>query len=213
MGFRTHAGLPKTRGMNRTPDVAPDGRLTTETFDVVLAAAQAGAAWACTRLYESFAGRVAGYLRAQGVTDFEDATSDVFLGVFARLGSFSGTEAQFRSWLFTIAHRRVVDHRRARARRPEAVSLETMGPQEPEGGDGTSAEDHALGNLGNERVSRLLGQLTPDQRDVLALRVLADLSVEQAAVALGKPEGAIKALQHRALNTLRKKLTTEGVSR
>lgn len=77
----------------------------------------------------------------------------------------------------------------------------------------SSAEDHALANLGTERVRRLLEELTPDQRDVLTLRVLADLSVEQTAATLGKPPGAIKALQHRALAALRKQLTREGVSR
>lgn len=202
--------MPKIKGMDGPPR---EGHLTPETFDLVLSAAQAGAGWAATRLYEALAGRVAGYLRTQGVTDFEDATSDVFLGVFARLHTFSGTEAQFRSFVFTIAHRRVVDHRRARTRRPEAAPLDTAGPEEERTVAASSAEDHALANLGTERVRRLLEELTPDQRDVLTLRVLADLSVEQTAATLGKPPGAIKALQHRALAALRKQLTREGVSR
>lgn len=204
--------MPKITVMDGRPQSAPEERLTSEAFDAVLSAAQAGAGWAATRLYETLAGRVAGYLRTQGVTDYEDATSDVFLGVFARLHTFCGGEAQFRSFVFTIAHRRVVDHWRARARRPEATPLDTSGPEEPETSPTISAEDHALESLGTERVRRLLGELTPDQRDVLTLRVLADLSVEQTAAALGKPSGAVKALQHRALATLRKKLSAQGVS-
>ena len=95
----------------------------------------------------------------------------MFLGVFARLRTFSGPEAQFRSFVFTIAHRRVVDHRRIRARRPEAAPLDAAGGDEPATGEATSAKDHALANLGTERIQRLLGELTPDQRDVLTLRV------------------------------------------
>ncbi|MEW6473979.1 MAG: RNA polymerase sigma factor [Actinomycetota bacterium] len=199
--------------MANATEPAGNERFTPETFDAVLSAAQAGAGWAASRLYQALAGRVAGYLRAQGVTDFEDATSDVFLGVFARLHTFSGTEAQFRSFVFTIAHRRVVDHRRIRARRPEVAPLDAAGGDEPSTRDATSAENAALANLGTERIRRLLGELTPDQRDVLTLRILADLSVEQTAAALGKPQGAVKALQHRALAALRKQLTREGVSR
>jgi RNA polymerase sigma-70 factor (ECF subfamily) len=199
--------------MDAQPDPCPEGRLTPETFDLVLSAAQAGAGWAATRLYEALSGRVAGYLSSQGVTDFEDATSDVFLGVFARLHTFSGTEAQFRSFVFTIAHHRVVDHRRVKARQPDGAPLDSTGRDEPGTGDASSAEDCALGNLGTDRVRRLLEKLTPDQRDVLTLRVLADLSVEQTAAALGKPSGAVKALQHRALASLRKQLTRERVSR
>jgi RNA polymerase sigma-70 factor (ECF subfamily) len=76
-----------------------------------------------------------------------------------------------------------------------------------------AAEDVALARLGGERVQALLGELTPDQRQVLALRVIADLSLEQAAEAVGKPVGAVKALQHRALETLRRKIAGEAVSR
>jgi RNA polymerase sigma-70 factor (ECF subfamily) len=62
-------------------------------------------------------------------------------------------------------------------------------------------------------VRDLLADLTPDQRHVLALRVIADLSLEQVAAATGKPVGAVKALQHRALATLRRKIAGEAVSR
>lgn len=166
-------------------------------FDQILAAAQANAGWAFTRLYQELAPAVAGYLRSQGATDAEDLTSEVFLGVFNALGSFSGTEAQFRSWVFTIAHRRLVDHRRSRARRPTTDSLDASGAS-AEVGESPAAEDDALARLGRERVQRLLAELSDDQRDVLALRVVADMTVEQVAEALGKRPGAVKALQRRA---------------
>lgn len=180
-------------------------------FEQVLSAAQTGAGWACTRLYESLAPAVAGYLRTQGVRDVDDITSDVFLAVFTRLGTFSGTEAKFRSWVFTIAHHRLIDDRRAAGRRPAPASLDAApgyGPRSTM----PAAEDTALAGLGNERVERLLATLSPDQRDVLSLRVLADLSLEQVADALGKQPGAVKALQHRALASLRRTLASEAVS-
>ena len=172
-------------------------------FDSVLAAAQVGAGWARTRLYESLAPAVAGYVRAQGVEDPEDVTSDVFVAVLTRLSSFEGDEQQFRSWVFTIAYRRVVDGWRARPKAGAAAPARTA----------PAAEDVALTRLGGERVAELLSTLTPDQRQVLALRVVADLSLEQVADLLGKPVGAVKSLQHRAHAALRRQISGEAVSR
>ena len=169
-------------------------------FDAVLAAAQANGPWAFRRLYEWLAGPVVGFLRAQGVEDPDDVASEVFLSVFAGLASFSGTEAQFRSWVFTIAYRRLADARRV----PVAGGL---GVGSHDGArPAASAEEAALEALGTEGVEATLAQLPPDQRDVLALRVVADLTVEQVAAALGKRPGAVKALQRRGLAALRRQL-------
>lgn len=176
-------------------------------FDSILVAAQVGAGWARTRLYESVAPAVAGYVRAQGVAEPEDVTSDVFVAVLSRLAAFQGDEQMFRSWVFTIAYRRVVDEWRARGRReahvpPQAAALNAL-----------AAEDAALARLGDERVGALLATLTPDQRQVIALRVIADLSLEQVAHLMDKPVGAVKALQHRGLSSLRRTVAGEAVSR
>jgi RNA polymerase sigma factor (sigma-70 family) len=173
------------------------------SFDHVLAAAQSGAGWARARLYESLASAVAGYVRAHGIRDAADVTSEVFVAVLTQLPSFGGDEARFRSWVFTIAHHRVVDEWRARGRAPRVLPAGVVPP----------AEDAALAGMGRDRVEALLDELTPDQREVLALRVIADLSLQQIADALGKPVGAVKALQHRALATLRRKIAGETVSR
>jgi RNA polymerase sigma-70 factor (ECF subfamily) len=172
-------------------------------FDQVLTAARAGAGWARARLYESLAPAVAGYVRAQGIDDPSDVTSEVFLAVLTALPSFDGDERQFRSWVFTIAYRRAMDHWRARAKSPDLPAPATA----------PAAEDVALAGLGRERVRALLDELTPDQRQVLALRVIGDLSLEQVADALGKPVGAVKSLQHRALQALRRRIAGEAVSR
>lgn len=181
-------------------------------FDQVLAAAGQGAGWAFTRLYEWLSPAVAGYVRAQGASDPEDVTSEVFLAAFSNLRTFSGTETQFRSWVFTIAHRRIIDDRRARTRRPPPQSLEDEIPAPGGRSVGASAEDDALDAMGMERIREVLEKLAPDQRDVIALRVIADLSVEQVAAALGKQPGAVKSLQRRALASLRRQLSAEGVS-
>ena len=178
-------------------------------FDDVLRAAQAGASWAKTRLYESLAPAVAGYARAQGVPDPADVTSDVFVAVLSGLGRFTGSDEQFRSWVFTIAYRKVADAWRS-ASRPgpgRATSVAVAPNAEP------AAEDQALARLGGARVEALLATLTPDQRQVLALRVVADLSLEEVAKVVGKPVGAVKSLQHRALASLRRRIESEAVSR
>ncbi len=178
-----------------------------ESFQAVLAAAQTGAGWAAERLWTSLAPTVAGYLRVQGAAEPDDLTSEVFLGVFRSLGTFSGSEEQFRSWVFTIAHRRLTDHRRQTARRPPRAG----GLQPGDGPPAASAEHEALRQLSAERVRVLCERLVPDQRDVLLLRLVGGLTVDEVAAALGKSEGAVKALQRRALVAARKIVDQEGV--
>lgn len=176
-------------------------------FDPVLTAARRGSPEAFQALYTDLVRPVAAYLRGKGVPDVEDLTSEVFLAVFTGLDRFTGGQGEFRSWVFTIAHRRVVDHWRRAAR-----TLDTT-EHDPDDDPRTtpSAEDEALDALGTARVHELLAELTPDQRDVLLLRVVADLTVEQAAAVVGKPVGAVKALQRRGLAALRRLVEAEGV--
>lgn len=175
--------------------------------DQLVIAAQANAPWAFERLYRHFAPTVHGYLRTQGAEDPEDLTSEVFHGAFRRIGSFDGDGQAFRSWLFTIAHHRLIDDRRRRGRAVPTAPLE-QGVEAYVGGD---VEEDALASLGSAQAVRLLNGLSPEQREVLVLRVVADLTVEQTARVLGKQPGAVKSLQRRGLTALRKKLEREGV--
>jgi RNA polymerase sigma factor (sigma-70 family) len=177
-----------------------------ESFDSLLPAARAGAGWAFARLYEGLAPAVAGYLAVQGASEPDDLTSEVFQRAFTRIGSFSGGEDAFRSWVFTIAHNLLVDDRRRRDRRPVVPTSE---PPEAAGGD---VEDDAMRRLSEERVRRLCDLLVPDQRDVLLLRLVAGMTLEETAAVLGKTTGAVKALQHRAAAALRRHIEREGVS-
>ena len=166
-------------------------------FDQVLVAAQAGAPWAFEQLYRDLAPSVTGYLRLHRAVEPDDLASETFIGVFTGLNGFTGDEAALRAWVFTIAHRRLVDDWRRRSRRPQ-VSDDPGDLTELCGGD---VEDDALVGLGTETVHRLCAELPDDQRSVLLLRILADLTVEQVAQAIGRSVGATKALQRRGLRT------------
>jgi RNA polymerase sigma factor (sigma-70 family) len=171
-------------------------------FDDVLAAAQAGAGWAFEVLYRDLSPVVTGYLRLHGAAEPDDLASETFLGVFTGLAGFSGDEDALRSWVFTIAHRRLIDDWRRRSRRPQLTDDAgdlTLLP----GGD---AEDDALMRVGTDDVHRMCAGLPDDQRSVLLLRVLADLTVEQVASVMGRSVGSVKALQRRGLRTLRDRL-------
>jgi RNA polymerase sigma factor (sigma-70 family) len=171
-------------------------------FDDVLVAAQAGAGWAFEVLYRDLAPSVTGYLRLHGAAEPDDLASETFLGVFTGLAGFRGDEAGLRAWVFTIAHRRLLDDWRRRSRRPQLADDPT-GAAEPVGGD---VEDDVMGRLGAREVERLCGTLPEDQRSVLLLRILADLTVEQVAGVMGRSIGSVKALQRRGLRALRASL-------
>ena len=175
-------------------------------FDDVLTAAQAGAAWAFEVLYRDLSPTVTGYLRMHGAAEPDDLASEAFLGVFTGLSGFRGDEDALRAWVFTIAHRRLVDDWRRRSRRPQ-VADDPGDLTELPGGD---VEDDALVGVGTESVHRLCAVLPDDQRSVLLLRILADLTVEQVAQAMGRSVGSVKALQRRGLRTLRTTVEKSG---
>lgn len=173
----------------------------------LVAAARAGHAWALTEIWQRHSPAVLGYLRGRGVPDAEDMTSDVFVSVFERIGKFHGDDSDLRAFVFTIAHHRLVDDVRRRTRRGPAVAYDA----DADARTHPSAETEALDRLTDRRVRELLEELSPDQREVLLLRVIADLSLEQTADVVGKRVGAVKALQHRALAALRR-LMEQAVS-
>ena len=177
-------------------------------FVTILAAAQAGAEWAWTRIYTDHAGRLLGYLRIRGASDPENLVGEVFLQLARNLGGFQGSEENFRSWLFTVAHHRLLDERRAARRRPTVPVAEI---DEPTIAPGDATADAALAAVGTDRVRELLGHLVPAQREVLLLRIVGGLTVAEIAGAIGKNEGAVKALQRRGLEALRRMLERQGV--
>ena len=176
------------------------------TFPSLLGEAQSGSSEAYAELWRRHAPAVVRFAHARGSADPEDLTSEVFLTVFGRLADFTGDESAFRAFMFTVSHRRVVDELRARGRRPHTT------PWAPDGDDRStvSAEHEAIASLGNDRALAMLQALAPDQRDVLVLRIFGDLTIDQTAAVLGKRTGAVKALQRRGLEALRRQLQTAG---
>lgn len=181
-----------------------------DRFPTVLDAARTGAEWAWEVLYRDTSPAVLGYLRARGAAEPEDLLGEVFLQAVRNLDSFSGDERSFRAWLLGITHHRLVDDVRHRARRPLTVAeddvLAGRGPR----GD---VEREALERTEAKRALGVIRSLTPDQQDVLLLRLVADLSLEEVAKVLGKRVSAVKALQRRGLATIARKTAREGVSR
>ena len=147
------------------------------------------------------------YLRAQVGDAADDLVDEVLLAAWEHVGRFQGTESQFRSWIFTIAHHRVVDeHRRRRDDEP----LDRIAAQR-RARDDTEAE--ALSRVSEGELRRILAELSPAQRQVLLLRLVADLSIEQTAGVLGRSSGAVKALQHRAIEAARLKIQAQSARR
>lgn len=179
-----------------------------EEFPEVLRQAQAGDRDALGRLYADCSPRVLGFLRTQGIADHEDVAAEVFVSMVRNLPRFSGDEDAFRGWVFTIAQRRLIDERRRRGRRPEDPF--ENGDLADVMGSGPSVEGEAMDRLRTSGLLEAIEELTPDQRAVLYLRAVADLSVPDIARALDKPETAVKALLRRATASMSRRLAEAG---
>jgi RNA polymerase sigma-70 factor (ECF subfamily) len=184
---------------------APGGA---EGADADLADAVRGDAAALRRIYDDLAPAVHGYLRGHGAPEPEDATSEVFLAVFTRLDTVTGGAQGLRTLVFSVAHARLVDQLRRAARRTPSVQYEP----ERDGRVEPSAEVVALTHAAGLGVEGVLAQLPDDYRDVVLLRVVADLSVADTATVMGRSEGAVKQLYRRAVITLREIVGREGVT-
>lgn len=180
-----------------------------EYFDSTLAAARTGAAWAWESLYRDLAGVVAGYLRGRGARDIEDLVSETFLSVAKDIHRFKGGESEFRSWVFTIAHRRMQDAWRTQGRQVPVVDRESA-TEEAEREWLGNVEHEAMTSMSLIEVHSLIAHLTDAQRDVVLLRVVGDLSVAETAKVLDTSEGAVRALQARAMRDLRERVDDDA---
>jgi RNA polymerase sigma-70 factor (ECF subfamily) len=165
--------------------------------------AQAGDRAALEELYLIHFDRIYSYLHVSvgNRHDAEDLTTQTFLKMLESIGKFRWQSAPFSAWLFRIAHNLAMDHFRATKRwQPEE------NPPEPEPDEHTSAEHGALEVIGRKSMLDLIEDLSPEQQQVLTLKFVFDFANADAATVLGKTEGAIKSLQHRALASLQKQL-------
>ncbi|MDQ4502905.1 sigma-70 family RNA polymerase sigma factor [Sinomonas sp. ASV322] len=158
------------------------------------------------RIYSTLAPAVLGYFNARGVEDPEALMQDVFLSVLPRVGGITGGVAGLRTFVFSVAHARAVDYYRRIERRPRSVDYDPLLDTRAV----PSAESEALVRNGQTDAHLLIEALKPEQRDVLMLRIVGELSVDDVATVLGKTPGAVKQLQRRGLKALRE-LVSEGV--
>lgn len=176
-----------------------------EHLEDALARAKDGERDAMAELYRAFAAPLLAYLNTQvrRVEDAEDLLGEVFIAAMRDLDSFEGDIGGFRAWLYRIATNRAVDLARRRARRPEEPMADEF--DRPDAAD---PEGEAIGRVEREKLWAAVRALPDAQRQVVAMRLAGGLSSPEIAEALGKPLGAVKALQHRALVNLTKALAS-----
>jgi RNA polymerase sigma-70 factor, ECF subfamily len=153
-------------------------------------------AWVFTRMQP----RLVRFLRSQEPRAADDIAAEVWLAVARGVAAFEGTWADFRAWCFGIARRRLADHRRTAARRrTDPVDTSELDRRVTE--DVTERE--ALDNLTGEQAALLIATvLRGEQAEVVLLRVLGDLDVDQVAAIMGRSPNWVRVTQHRALRKL-----------
>jgi len=170
--------------------------------------AQGGSAAACAALYDRHYDAVYRYcyfrLGDEGAA--QDLAGEVFVRMVARLDRFQARGRPLLAWLYTVARNLVADHYRQRKRAAQ-VSLEGTLALQPDGGGDLGQEVDRT--LMAQHVASALRHLTEEQRQVIVCKFVEDLDNAEIARLMGKSEGAIKALQHRALGALRRTLLKE----
>jgi RNA polymerase sigma-70 factor, ECF subfamily len=168
--------------------------------DQLIQRARQGDLAAVSELYNMHVDRIYQYVRYRTGDDptAEDITAEVFLRAIESLGSYSDQGAPFIAWLYRIAHARIIDFWRSSKHR------QTAPLEDPLLQDGllVTDEDINVDFLQHRSLWSALQQLTDDQQNVIILKFMQGLDNAEIAQVLGKTEGAIKALQRRALETL-----------
>lgn len=171
----------------------------------MLEAAKGGGEWAFSQLFSEYQPGLLRYLRGRAPDLADDVASEAWLSAAASLRGFEGDGDDFRAWLFTIARNRLIDERRRAQRRPvtapaeSTVEMPTVLPS-PEA-------EVVASSAGDEAVRRIVALLPADQAEVILLRVVADLSVDQVAQILGKRPGTVRVLQSRGLKRLAERIS------
>jgi RNA polymerase sigma-70 factor (ECF subfamily) len=163
---------------------------------------------ALTQLYEDNFDRIYRYcaIKIGDRTEAEDMTQQVFLNAIKSLPSYKFKGMPFSAWLYRIAHNQVVDHLRRKSRHVTVPIDETTATADDD------PREFAEVQLQIEELAAATKKLTEAQREVISLRFAAELSVAEVARAMGRSEGAVKALQHSAIAALRRLLAAGTVS-
>jgi RNA polymerase sigma-70 factor (ECF subfamily) len=175
-------------------------------------AAQAGDGEAFGQLYDRYVDVVHRYIsyRVANHALAEDLTSETFLRALRRIRSFTWQGRDFGAWLVTIARNLIADHyKSSRFKLEHSTSdLVEAGADRHE----TGPEDEVLAGITNAALLDAVKQLGPEQQECIVLRFLQGMSVAETAAVLGKNEGAVKALQYRAVKALARLLPQDLVA-
>jgi RNA polymerase sigma-70 factor (ECF subfamily) len=176
-----------------------------ETIDRLVAEAQAGNRDAFGQIFDEYHQPIYRFVvsRVGRPSDAEDLTQLIFVKALEALPRYTARGIPFGGWLFRLARNAVIDHVRTRRDHLE-LTAEIQRPTEEAGPEAAAALRQDL-----DAVSRALGALTDEQREVIELRFFAGLSAREAAEAMGKQEGTIRGLQFRAIASLRRQLGTK----
>ena len=156
---------------------------------------------AAARLVERHADALARFAVSNGErNDIEELVQDTFVRAFSSLDGFRG-ESAFRTWLFTIERRLMLDRRRSQRRRRDVVEI-----QEGDASTAFDALDSVVAGEAQERLKRAMSRLSPTQREVFSLRVSEGLSYKEIAELVGTTEGAARVHYHNAMRTVKESL-------
>ncbi len=153
-------------------------------------------------LYDQYADKIYAYIYHRvGQADLaEDLTGQVFMRMLEAVRTGHGWQTSFSGWLYRIAHNLVIDHYRRKGR-ATFVDIEDAAPMQARSGDPVESTEV---QFERQRLREALAELTEEQAQVISLRFLEDLSIAEVAVMMQKTEGAVKALQYRAVLALRR---------
>jgi RNA polymerase sigma-70 factor (ECF subfamily) len=191
---------------DETGNARPGGRDGADSTAVhrLVERAQAGDRRALEQLYLLHFDRIYSYLHMSvgNRHDAEDLTNQTFVKMLESIGRFEWRKVPISAWLFRIAHNLAMDHFRASRRwQPEEEVPEREQSAEH------SAEEEAFQAIGRRSMLEMIENLSHDQQQVLTLKFVFNFGNAEVATILGKTEGAIKSLQHRALATLQRRLS------
>lgn len=183
--------------------------LAREGFEIELSRARTGDTAGIEAFHRWLAQPLTAFASSRRAIDPEGAVNDAFTRVFARLDTFDGSSEDFRRWIFTIVRNLVIDQHRAASRQVPIDHGALPGQALEQEAAGHNVESLALAALEDESTERLLATLTDDQREVIALRIIADLSINDVAAIVDKTPAAVKRLQARGLSSLERTLTAQ----
>jgi RNA polymerase sigma-70 factor (ECF subfamily) len=189
---------------DRPPPARPDPGDAAAAVWALIERAQDGDGAAFGLLYDRYFDTVFRfvYFRVGNRQLAEDLTADTFLRALKRIGSFTWQGRDLGAWLVTIARNLVADHFKSGRYRLEVTTGDVLDADRPDRGPEGSPEAAVIDHITNVDLLRAVKQLNPEQQECIVLRFLHGFSVAETAQAMSKNEGAIKALQYRAVRAL-----------